>query len=128
MSKGTINKVILVGRLGNDPDNSCGSKGLAAARFDLATGDSFRVAGGTWEDKTEWHHIVVFGKTAEFCSNYLSKGRLIYLEGSMRTDQWEDAQGRKRASTEVIAHEIQMLGSKDANGYSLGKQPADLPR
>ncbi len=120
MAKGTINKVILVGRLGNDPDCQYSPGGLAVVKFSLATGDSFKAGDGTWEDKTEWHRIVSFGKTAEFCGNYLKKGRLIYLEGSLRTNQWQDEHGNKRASTEIIAHEIQTLGSGENRGAAVG--------
>ncbi len=107
MSKGTINKVMLIGRLGQDPDVRYSANGVAIAKFSLATND---YAGGeNREERTEWHRIVTFGKTADFCGNYLSKGRLVYVVGSIRSNQWEDAQGQKRYSTEIIAREIQPL-------------------
>jgi len=113
MAKGTVNKVILVGRLGADPDIRYSAGGMAVAKFNLATNDAVSAGEGKWEEKTEWHRIVTFGKTAEFCGNYLGKGRLIYVEGSLRTNQWEDQQGQKRYTTEIIARDIQMLGGAE---------------
>ncbi len=116
MSKGTVNKVILVGRLGADPDIRYSPNGVAIAKFNLATNDSVPAGEGKWEEKTEWHRVTTFGKTAEFCGNYLAKGRMVYVEGSIRTNQWDDPQGQKRYFTEIIAREIQMLGSADGQG------------
>ncbi len=118
MARGTVNKVILVGRLGQDPDIRYSPGGVAVAKFSLATNDSVSAGEGKWEDRTEWHRIVTFGKTAEFCGNYLSKGRQVYIEGSIRTNQWEDAQGQKRYMTEIIAREIQLLGSAEGQSQS----------
>jgi single-strand DNA-binding protein len=122
MAKGTVNKVILVGRLGADPDIRYSPNGVAVAKFNLATND-YVSAGteGNREERTEWHRIVTFGKTAEFCGNYLAKGRQVYVEGSIRTNQWEDPQGQKRYSTEIIAREIQLLGSSEGQGQSQGQ-------
>ncbi|MGC8492623.1 MAG: single-stranded DNA-binding protein [Syntrophobacteraceae bacterium] len=121
MAKGTINKVILVGRLGGDPDIRYSSGGVAVAKFSLATNDyGPGGAEGKGEERTEWHRIVAFGKLAEFCGNYLSKGRLACVEGSIRTNQWEDQQGQKRYTTEIIARDIQMLGSGDGQGHGAG--------
>ena len=117
MAKGTVNKVILVGRLGADPDIRYSPNGVAVAKFSLATNDYVSSGGeGNREERTEWHRIVTFGKTAEFCGNYLAKGRQVFVEGSIRTNQWEDAQGQKRYSTEIIAREIQLLGSAEGQG------------
>jgi single-strand DNA-binding protein len=117
MAKGTVNKVILVGRLGADPDIRYSPNGVAVAKFNLATND-YVSAGteGNREERTEWHRIVTFGKTAEFCGNYLAKGRQVYIEGSIRTNQWDDPQGQKRYFTEIIAREIQLLGSGEGQG------------
>jgi single-strand DNA-binding protein len=111
MAKGTVNKVILVGRLGKDPDISYSPNGLAIAKFSLATNENVPAGEGNWEERTEWHRIVAFGKLAEVCGNYLNKGRQVFVEGSIRTRQWEDQQGQKRYSTEIIARDIQLLGS-----------------
>lgn len=128
MAKGTINKVILVGRLGQDPDIRYSPNGVAIAKFSLATDERVPAGEGNWEDRTEWHRVVAFGKLAEVCGNYLAKGRLVFVEGSIRSNQWEDAQGQKRTSIDIIARDIQMLGSStgqsqgQAQGQSQGGQ------
>lgn len=125
MAKGTVNKVILVGRLGADPDIRYSPNGVAVAKFNLATNDYVSAgAEGNREERTEWHRIVTFGKTAEFCGNYLAKGRQVYIEGSIRTNQWDDPQGQKRYFTEIIAREIQLLGSGEGQGQGQGQGPA----
>jgi single-strand DNA-binding protein len=121
MARGTINKVILVGRLGADPDIRYSPNGVAIAKFNIATNDSVSVGEGKWEDRTEWHRIVTFGKTAEFCGNYLAKGRLIFVEGSIRTNQWEDPQGQKRHYTDIYARDIQLLGSPEGQSQGQGQ-------
>jgi single-strand DNA-binding protein len=127
MSKGTVNKVILVGRLGQDPDIRYSANGLAIAKFSLATNDFVSGgAEGNREERTEWHRIIVFGKTAEFCGNYLSKGRLVFVEGSIRTNQWEDPQGQKRYTTEIVARDIQMLGSSEGQAQGAGGGQAQM--
>jgi single-strand DNA-binding protein len=110
MSRG-VNKVILVGRLGSDPDIRFTPNGAAVARFNIATTERVPVGEGAWDERTEWHRIVVFGKLAETCGNYLAKGRLVYIEGRLRTQQWEDNQGIKRFTTEIVARDIQFLDS-----------------
>jgi len=129
MAKGTVNKVILVGRLGADPDIRYSPNGVAIAKFNLATNDSVSAGEGKWEERTEWHRVTTFGKTAEFCGNYLAKGRQIFVEGSIRTNQWEDPQGQKRYFTEIIAREIQLLGSAEGQGQgqAQGKSPGQEP-
>jgi single-strand DNA-binding protein len=124
MSKGTVNKVILIGRLGADPDIRYSPNGVAVAKFNLATNDSVSAGEGKWEDRTEWHRIVTFGKTAEFCGNYLAKGRHVFIEGSIRTNQWDDPQGQKRYMTEIVAREIQLLGSAEGQGQGQGQGQA----
>ncbi len=108
----TVNKVILVGRLGADPDVRYAASGTAVAKFSVATNEAVQGADGNWEEKTEWHRVVVFGKTAEHCGNYLSKGRLVYIEGRLRTNQWEDQQGVKRYTTEIVARDVVFLGGQ----------------
>ncbi len=122
MAKGTVNKVILVGRLGRDPDIRYSPNGTPIANFSVATDERVPAGGGNWEDKTEWHRIIAFGKLAEICGNYLSKGRLVFIDGSIRSNQWEDAQGQKRISWEIIARDIQMLGGSEGQGQSAGFQ------
>lgn len=108
---GTVNKVILIGRLGADPDVRYMPDGSPIANFNIATDEPIRSAEGSWEEKPEWHRIVAKAKLAEIAGNYLSKGKLVYIEGRLKTRQWEDAQGVKRYTTEVVAREIKFLGS-----------------
>jgi single-strand DNA-binding protein len=123
MAKGTVNKVILVGRLGKDPDVRYAASGTAVAKFSLATDERVPAGEGNWEDRTEWHTIVAFGKLAEICGNYLGKGKLVYIEGSIRTRQWEDPQGVKRYTTEIVARDMTMLGGGGGEGQqSQGQQ------
>jgi single-strand DNA-binding protein len=113
---GSVNKVILVGRLGQDPKLTYLPSGQPVAEFTLATDESFKNREGQKEERTEWHRIKVFGKSAEFCSNYLAKGRLVYVEGGIRTRSWEDQQGQKRYMTEIVVsapgHTVQFMDSK----------------
>ena len=113
---GSVNKVILVGRLGADPDVRYGQSGNAIVRFNLATDERVPGGEGNWEERTEWHRVVVFGKLAENCGNYLAKGRLVYVEGRLQTRQWEDQQGQKRSTTEIVAREVVFLSSPTGGG------------
>lgn len=110
---GSMNKVILVGRLGQDPKLAYAPSGVAVANFSMATDESFTDRDGNKVDKAEWHRIVVFGKQAEMCSNYLSKGRLVLVEGSLQTRKWQDQQGQDRYTTEIKAQRVQFLDSKN---------------
>ncbi len=128
MARG-VNKVILVGRLGADPEVRYSANGTPIARFSLATNESVPTPEGGWEERTEWHRIVAFGKTAETCGNYLSKGRLVYVEGKLRTQQWEDNQGQKRYTTEVVVRDVQFLTGPGEEGQSSqGAPPPSRPR
>ena len=106
---GTVNKVILIGRLGSDPDVRYTAEGSAIASFNIATNEPIKTPEGTWEERPEWHKIVAFGKTAELCGTYLNKGKLVYVEGKLKTDQWEDNQGVKRYTTKIVAREVHFL-------------------
>ncbi|RLB72675.1 MAG: single-stranded DNA-binding protein [Deltaproteobacteria bacterium] len=106
-----VNKVILVGHLGADPEMKYGSSGNPFTTFNLATSDSW-VKDGQREERTEWHRIIAFGKLAEICAKWLHKGKQIYLEGRLQTRSWEQ-DGVKRYTTEIIAGNMQMLGSRD---------------
>jgi single-strand DNA-binding protein len=106
---GTINKVILIGRLGKDPEDRTTASGVRVSNFSLAT-DNYHSNNG--EKTTEWHRVVVFGKTAEQCNNYLRKGRLICVEGSLQTRSYEKPPGDKRFVTDVIAARVTFLDSK----------------
>ncbi|MBL7542468.1 MAG: single-stranded DNA-binding protein [Bdellovibrionaceae bacterium] len=107
-----INKVIIVGRLGNNPELKTLSPGNMVATFSVATSESW-VKDGQKQEKTEWHRIVVWGKQAENCSKYLAKGRQVYIEGRLQTRQWEDQQGQKKYSTEIVANTVQFLGGQN---------------
>jgi single-strand DNA-binding protein len=109
-----INKVILVGNLGNDPEMKYTTGGQAVARFNIATSESWTDKSGQKQERTEWHKIVVWGKLAEICGKHLSKGRQAYIEGKLQTRQWEDQQGQKRYTTEVVAATVQFLGAPGA--------------
>lgn len=106
-----VNKVILVGRLGADPDLKTVGQGQSVARLSLATSENWTSKDGQKQERTEWHRIVVWGKQAENCSKHLSKGRQIYVEGRLQTRQWEDQQGQKRYTTEIIATTVQFLSA-----------------
>jgi single-strand DNA-binding protein len=108
-----INKVILVGRLGKDPEIRSTPGGQTVAKFTMATDEKFTDKSGEKQERTEWHNIVAWARLAEICGQYLRKGSLVYIEGSIRTDSWEDKEsGQKRYRTEIIAREMKMLDRK----------------
>lgn len=107
-----VNKVILIGNLGKDPDLRYTPGGQPVATFSLATSEKWRDKDGVMQDRTEWHNIVVWGKPAEMAKEYLSKGRQVYIEGRIQTRNWDDKDGNKRYTTEIVALRIQFLGSK----------------
>ena len=121
-----INKVILVGNLGRDPEIRYTQSGTAVANFTLASSERWKDKNtGEMQDRTEWHRIVVWGKLAEICSQYLSKGRQVYIEGRLQTREWEDKDGNKRYTTEVVANEMKMLGSRDTRESTDAFRPAE---
>ena len=107
----SINKVILIGNLGRDPEVRYTTNGKAVANFTMATTEKWKDAQGERQEKTEWHRIVVWGKQAEIAGEYLRKGRSVYVEGSLQTREWTDRDGNKRYTTEINAQRFQMLGS-----------------
>ncbi len=116
----SVNKVILVGRLGRDPETRYTSGGQAVANFTLATDESFKDRSGERQKRTEWHRIVLWGKLAEIAQQYLKKGMLVYIEGRIQTRQWEDKRdGQKRQTTEIVANVMRMLTSR-AEGAAMG--------
>ena len=115
MHKGSVNKVVLVGHLGGDPETRYTPSGTAVANFNMATNESWRDARGEPQDKTEWHRCVMFGKSAELAGELLKKGQLVYLEGKLQTRNWEDKDGGKRYTTEVVCDMFTMLGRKMDN-------------
>ena len=117
----SVNKVILVGHLGKDPDVRFTTTGNAVANFSLATSEVWNDREGKRQERTEWHNIVVWGKQAEHCGQYLSKGRQVYIEGSIRTSSYDDkTTGQKRYKTEIVAQRIQFLGG--GGGTRLAQQ------
>ena len=109
---GSVNKVILIGRLGKDPEVKYTPSGAPVAKFSLATDEVFKDRSGEQQKRTEWHNIVAWNKLAEICGEYLTKGKLVYIEGSIRSRQWEDQAGNKRTAYDIVAGRMQMLGSK----------------
>ncbi len=106
-----VNKVILIGRLGADPEVRYTTTGTPVANFNIATSTNFTDKNGEKTERTEWHRIVAFGKLGEICGEYLAKGKQVYIEGRLQTREWEDRDGNKRRTTEIVASIMQMLGS-----------------
>ena len=115
MARG-VNKVILVGNLGRDPELSYLPSGQSVAKFSLATSRSYKDKSGEMKEETEWHNIVAWGKLAEICSQYLTKGRQAYVEGRIQSRTWEGRDGQKRTSVDIVAENIQMLGGRGDGG------------
>jgi len=115
----SVNKVIVIGNLGQDPELKHTTTGSAVANFSVATSESWMDKQGQKQEKTEWHRIVVWGKTAESCSKHLNKGSQVYVEGSLQTRQWDDEEGKKRYMTEIRANTVQFLSSKRAEKEQL---------
>jgi len=106
-----VNKVIILGRLGADPEVKNVSANSTVARLSVATSENWTDREGKKQERTEWHRVVVWGKLAEICGKYLTKGRQVYVEGRLQTRSWEDPQGQKRYSTEIVANTVQFIGS-----------------
>jgi len=110
---GTVNKVILIGRLGKDPEIRSTPSGTSVAKFSIATDDRWTDKSGEKQERTEWHNIVAWGKLAEICGQYLRKGKLVYIDGSIRTESWDDKEsGQKKYKTTIVADNMQMLDKK----------------
>lgn len=124
-----VNKVILIGRLGADPEVRFTPDGTMVANLRLATNDYRKDKSGERIERTEWHRIVTFGKLAEICQSYLSKGKLTYIEGRLQTRTWEDKEGVKRSTTEIVASNMQMLDGKGTGRGqdALGDQAISYP-
>jgi single-strand DNA-binding protein len=108
----SVNKVILVGRLGRDPETRYTSGGQAVANFSVATDESYKDRNGERQKRTEWHKIVVWGKQAEIAQQYLKKGSLVFIEGRIQSREWQDKEGQKRTSFEIVATNFRMLGGR----------------
>ncbi len=119
----SVNKVILVGRLGRDPELKYTGSGTPFCRFSMATDDVWNdKASGERQERTEWHNIVVWDKLAEICNQYLTKGRLVYIEGSLQTREWDDQDGNKRKTTEIRARDMVMLGGSPGESTGGGQR------
>jgi len=121
---GTVNRVILVGRLGKDPEIRSLPSGTSVTKFSIATDEKFTDKSGQKQERTEWHNIVAWGKLAEICGQYLRKGKLVYIDGSIRTESWDDKEtGVKKYRTDIVAKDMQMLDKKsddEGGGYTGG--------
>jgi single-strand DNA-binding protein len=111
-----VNKVIVLGRLGADPEVKTVSSNQTVARLSVATSENWTDKEGQKQERTEWHRVVVWGKLAELCGKYLVKGRQVYIEGRLQTRSWEDQQGQKKYTTEIVANTVQFLGATQAAG------------
>jgi single-strand DNA-binding protein len=127
---GSVNKVILIGNLGKDPEVRHTPSGAAVANFSIATTEAWNNREGQREERTEWHRVVAFGKLAEICGQYLKKGKQVYIEGRLQTRSWDDRDGNKRYTTEIVANTMTMLGragEASAATYAPPIQEGDFP-
>lgn len=134
MARRGVNKVILIGNVGADPELRYTPGGTAVSNFNMATNESWNDSGGEKQERTEWHRIVVWGRLAEICNQYLRKGSKVYIEGRLQTRSWDGQDGQKRYTTEVVARDMQMLDSRDDmgggmdSGYGGNSQVASAPQ
>jgi single-strand DNA-binding protein len=127
----SVNKVILVGRLGRDPETRYTGGGQAVANFSVATDETYKDRNGERQKRTEWHRITVWGKQAEIAQQYLKKGSLVFIEGRIQSREWQDKEGQKRTSYDIIANNFRMLGGRAdsaAAGASAGAVGGGAPR
>ena len=125
----SVNRVILVGRLGRDPETRYTGSGQAVANFSVATDESYKDRNGERQKRTEWHKIVVWGKQAEIAQQYLKKGSLIFIEGRIQSREWQDKEGQKRTSFEIVASNFRMLGGRaDGAAAAAGAAAGGTPR
>ena len=117
----SLNKVMLIGHLGRDPELRYTDSGTAVCNINLATSDKFKTKDGEWKERTEWHRIVTWARTAEVCGEYLKKGDAAYFEGRLETRKWEDKEGVTKYTTEIVAERMVMLGKR---GESASEPPA----
>jgi len=119
-----VNKAILIGRLGSDPEVRYTPSGDAVANFNIATSEEWKDAkSGEKKERTEWHRIVAWRRLGEICGEYHSKGRQVYVEGRIQTNTWEDKEGNKRYTTEIVANTVQFLGGRDSEGLGRSESP-----
>jgi single-strand DNA-binding protein len=123
----SVNKVMLVGNLGKDPELRFTASGRAVARFPMATSESWTDNDGNRQERTEWHNVVVWGKEAESVGQYLTKGRQVHVEGAIRSRQYDDKEGQKRYITEIISQRVTFLGSGRGEGTAARDTSTDMP-
>jgi len=123
----SVNKVIILGRLGADPELRYTQSQTAVCTLRMATNERKKGPDGQWTESTEWHRIVTFGKTAENCNQYLKKGRQAYVEGRLRTNKWQDKEGKDRYTTEIIAQTVQFIGGGRSEGIEV-ERTSSAPR
>ena len=123
MQKSSVNKVIIVGNLGQDPEARFTPQGTAVTNLSIATNESWKNQEGQIQDRTEWHRVVLYGKMAETASEYMRKGSMVYVEGRLRTKEWEDQNQIKRKTTEVMCDNFTMLGRRGDNQPSQNNRP-----
>jgi single-strand DNA-binding protein len=135
MARRGINKVILIGNLGGDPELKYTPSGAAVTNFTVATNESWMDGKGERQEKTEWHRIVVWGKLAEICKEYLKKGSKVFIEGRLQTRSWDGPDGNKRYTTEIVARDMQMLDTREGgrpgdewSGAEGAPSPPEMPR
>lgn len=116
----SLNKVMLIATMGKDPEVRYTTSGTAVASFSAATNEKFKNRSGEWEERTEWHNIILWGRLAEIAGEYLTKGKPVYLEGRLQTRKWQDREGRDRYTTEIVAEKMQMLGGRGEGGGRQG--------
>jgi single-strand DNA-binding protein len=121
----SVNKVILVGNLGRDPETRYTTGGDAVTNIRVATTDTWKDKAGDKQEKTEWHTVVFFGRQAEIAGEYLKKGRQVYIEGRLQTRKWQDKEGQDRYTTEIVADRMQMLGSREGSGAPVAAESAE---
>jgi single-strand DNA-binding protein len=124
----SVNRVILIGNLGRDPELRYTQGGQAVTNFSIATNEKWKDKDGNPQERTEWHRINVWGKPAENCAQYLAKGRSVYIEGRLQTREWEDKEGNKRQTTEIVAQTVQFLGGRgEGPPHPSGPLPTEAP-
>ena len=121
----SVNKVILVGNLGRDPETRYTTGGDAVTNIRVATTDTWKDKNGEKQERTEWHTVVFFGRQAEIAGEYLKKGRQVYVEGRLQTRKWQDKEGQDRYTTEIVADRMQMLGSREGSGAPVAAEPSE---
>ena len=109
----SVNKVILVGNVGQDPEIKYTASGVAVAKFSVATNESFKTKSGEWQDRAEWHNVIAWQRSAEIVGEYVHKGAKLFVEGKLQTSMWEDRKGEKKYRTEIVARDIVLLGSRE---------------